>query len=208
MYSVCFSPSDLLYSVQQTLGSSTSLQMTQFHSFLWLSNGLLCTCTTSSSQWPSMVQFPAASPPSPASLPFFTRSTSAELTCVAPCAHQAPLLLVTLHWLFPIWNALFHACACLTPSPPSNPLQSHLHIKAFLDSTCSLAPTPIYLTPLPLGCECLEKPQCRRFHPPTQAVTVLECISFSGHRHWLCMTLLQWELCCGFSQFLNAGHKS
>ena len=31
-----FSASDLPHSVWQTLGSSTSLQMTQFHSFLWL----------------------------------------------------------------------------------------------------------------------------------------------------------------------------
>ena len=124
--------------------------MTQVPSFLWLSNGPLCTCTTSSSQWPSMVQSPAASPPSPASLPLFTRSTLAELTCVAPSAHQAPLLLVTLRWLCPIWTALFPACACLAPSPPSSPLQSYLRIKALLDSTCSLAPTPKYLTPLPL----------------------------------------------------------
>ena len=38
----------------------------------------------------------------------------------------------------------------LAPSPPSSPLQSYLRIKALLDSTCSLAPTPKYLTPLPL----------------------------------------------------------
>ena len=35
---ICFSFSDLLHSVWQSLGPSTSLQMTQFHSFLWLSN--------------------------------------------------------------------------------------------------------------------------------------------------------------------------
>ena len=36
IYSICFSPSDLLHSVWQSLGPSTSLQMTQFRSFLWL----------------------------------------------------------------------------------------------------------------------------------------------------------------------------
>ena len=38
IYNICFSLSDLLHSVWQTLGSYTSLQVTQFHSFLWLSN--------------------------------------------------------------------------------------------------------------------------------------------------------------------------
>ena len=37
-YGICFSLSDLLHSVWQTLGPSTSLQITQFPSFLWLSN--------------------------------------------------------------------------------------------------------------------------------------------------------------------------
>ena len=37
-YSICFSLSDLLHSVWQTLGPSISLQITQFHLFLWLSN--------------------------------------------------------------------------------------------------------------------------------------------------------------------------
>ena len=32
---MCFSLSDLLPSVRQSLGSSMSLQMTQYHSFLW-----------------------------------------------------------------------------------------------------------------------------------------------------------------------------
>ena len=36
IYNICFSPSALLHSVWQTLAPSTSLQMTQFHSFLWL----------------------------------------------------------------------------------------------------------------------------------------------------------------------------
>ena len=48
MYNICFSPSDLLHSVWQSLGPSTSLQMTQFRSFLWLSNIPLYVCTTSS----------------------------------------------------------------------------------------------------------------------------------------------------------------
>ena len=33
-YSICFSLSDLLHSVSQTVGPSTSLQITQFHFFL------------------------------------------------------------------------------------------------------------------------------------------------------------------------------
>ena len=48
IYDICFSLSDLLHSVWQSLDSSTSLQMTQFHSFLWLSNIPLYICTTSS----------------------------------------------------------------------------------------------------------------------------------------------------------------
>ena len=47
VYNSCFSLSDLLHSVWQSLGPSTSLQMTQFHSFLWLSNIPLYICTTS-----------------------------------------------------------------------------------------------------------------------------------------------------------------
>ena len=43
IYNICLSLSDLLRSVWQTLGSSTSLQMAQFHSFLWLSN-IPCIC--------------------------------------------------------------------------------------------------------------------------------------------------------------------
>ena len=37
IYNICFSLSDLLHSVWQSLDASTSLQMTQFRSFLWLS---------------------------------------------------------------------------------------------------------------------------------------------------------------------------
>ena len=47
-YSICFSLSDLLHSVWQTLGPSTSLQITQFHFFLWLSNIPLYIFATSS----------------------------------------------------------------------------------------------------------------------------------------------------------------
>ena len=39
---ICFSISDLFHSVWQTLGPSTSLQITQLHSFSWLSNIPLC----------------------------------------------------------------------------------------------------------------------------------------------------------------------
>ena len=38
IYNICFALSDLLHSVWQSLDSSMSLQMTQFSSFLWLSN--------------------------------------------------------------------------------------------------------------------------------------------------------------------------
>ena len=48
IYYICFSLFDLLPSVWQSLGPSTPLQMTQFHSFLWLSNIPLYICTTSS----------------------------------------------------------------------------------------------------------------------------------------------------------------
>ena len=47
IYNICFSLSDLLHSVWQSLDPSTSLQMTQFHSFLWLSNIPFYICTTS-----------------------------------------------------------------------------------------------------------------------------------------------------------------
>ena len=48
IYDICFSLSDLLHSVGQSLDPSTSQQMTQFRSFLWLSNIPLYICTTSS----------------------------------------------------------------------------------------------------------------------------------------------------------------
>ena len=47
-YGICFSLSDLIHSVSQTLSQSTSLQITQFHFFLWLSNIPLYICATSS----------------------------------------------------------------------------------------------------------------------------------------------------------------
>ena len=48
IYDICFSLSDLLHSVWLSLDPSTSQQMTQFRSFLWLSNIPLYICTTSS----------------------------------------------------------------------------------------------------------------------------------------------------------------
>ena len=48
IYDICFSLSDLLHSVWQSLDPSTSQQMTQFHSFLWLSNIPLYICTMTS----------------------------------------------------------------------------------------------------------------------------------------------------------------
>ena len=44
---ICLSISDLFHFVWQTLGRPISLWMTQFCSFLWLSNILLYICTTS-----------------------------------------------------------------------------------------------------------------------------------------------------------------
>ena len=46
IYNICFSLYDLLHSVWRSLDPSTSLQMTQFRSFLWLSNIPLYICTT------------------------------------------------------------------------------------------------------------------------------------------------------------------
>ena len=48
IYDICFSLSDILHSLWQSLDPSTPLQMTKFHSFLWLSNIPLNICTTSS----------------------------------------------------------------------------------------------------------------------------------------------------------------
>ena len=47
IYVICFSVCDLLHWVWHCLGASTSLQMIQFHSFIWLSNSPLYICTTS-----------------------------------------------------------------------------------------------------------------------------------------------------------------
>ena len=44
IYDVWLSLSDLIHSVWQTQGSSTSLPLTQLHSFLWLSNIPVCVC--------------------------------------------------------------------------------------------------------------------------------------------------------------------
>ena len=48
IYDICFSLSDLLHSVWQSLDPSTSIQVTQFRSFLWLGDIPLYICTTSS----------------------------------------------------------------------------------------------------------------------------------------------------------------
>ena len=48
IHDICFSLSDLLHSVWQSLDPSTSLQIMQFRSFLWLSTIPLYICTTSS----------------------------------------------------------------------------------------------------------------------------------------------------------------
>ena len=54
-YGICFSLSDLLHSVRQTLGPSISLQTTQFHFFLRLSNIALYICTTTSLSIPLLM---------------------------------------------------------------------------------------------------------------------------------------------------------
>ena len=46
IHNICFTLCDLLHSVWQTLGPTPSLQMTQFYSFLCLSNIPLYTCIT------------------------------------------------------------------------------------------------------------------------------------------------------------------
>ena len=48
IYDICFSLSDLLHSVWQSLDPFTSLQMTQFCSVLWLNSIALYICATSS----------------------------------------------------------------------------------------------------------------------------------------------------------------
>ena len=48
IYGICFSLSGLLHSIWQSLDPSTSQQMTQFRSFIWLSYIPLYICTTSS----------------------------------------------------------------------------------------------------------------------------------------------------------------
>ena len=55
VYDICFSLSDLLHSVWQSLGPSMSLQMIQFQSFQWLSNIPLYICTTSSLSIPLLI---------------------------------------------------------------------------------------------------------------------------------------------------------
>ena len=52
---ICFSLSDLIPSEWQPLGPSTSLQMIQFCSFLWLSNIPLYRCTASSLSIPLLM---------------------------------------------------------------------------------------------------------------------------------------------------------
>ena len=56
IYNIWFSLSDLFHSIWQTLGPFTSLQMTQFCSFLWLCNILLYIGTTSSLSIHKLIQ--------------------------------------------------------------------------------------------------------------------------------------------------------
>ena len=55
MYSICFSLSDSFHSVWHSLGPSTSLQMTQFCCFLWLTNIFSHICSASSSPIPLLM---------------------------------------------------------------------------------------------------------------------------------------------------------
>ena len=55
IYSIRSSLSNFLHFVWQSLDPSPSLHMTQFHSFLWLSNIPLCICTTSSLSMPLLM---------------------------------------------------------------------------------------------------------------------------------------------------------
>ena len=43
-YSICLSPSDMFHLAYGLLGLSMLSQMARFHSFIWLSNILLCVC--------------------------------------------------------------------------------------------------------------------------------------------------------------------
>ena len=54
IYGICFCLSGLLHSVWESLDASTSLQMTQFHSFLWLSS-IPCVYITSSLSIPLLM---------------------------------------------------------------------------------------------------------------------------------------------------------
>ena len=60
IYDTRFSLSDSIHSVYQVLGSSTSLQVTQIHSFSWLNNSPLCVWAVSffsqSVQWLCLVR--------------------------------------------------------------------------------------------------------------------------------------------------------
>ena len=60
-YGICFSLSDLLHSVGQTLGPSMLLQMALFRSFLWLTSSPLYICTTSSLSIPLSMDIQVAS---------------------------------------------------------------------------------------------------------------------------------------------------
>ena len=59
-YDIYLSPSDLLHSVRESLGSSMMLQMALFHSFLWLSNIPLYICTSSSLPIPLLMDIQAS----------------------------------------------------------------------------------------------------------------------------------------------------
>ena len=61
VFDICFSLSALHYFAWQSLGPSTSPQMTQFGSSLWLSSIPLYMCTTSSLSIPLLMDIPVVS---------------------------------------------------------------------------------------------------------------------------------------------------
>ena len=143
-YGICFSLYDLFHSVWQSLGPSTSLQITQFCFFLWLSNITLYICATFflidlywsiiASQYrvsfccttkliSHMHTHDPISPPSWASLPSSlshpsrsSQSNEPISLCRAASFHQSTIL-----------HSVVYICRCYShfaPASPSYPMSS------------------------------------------------------------------------------------
>ena len=137
-YGICFSLSDLLHSVWQSQDPSTSLQITQFHSFLWLSNIPLYTCATS----------------------FFFKqlywSIIALQWCVSFC--------FTTKWISYTYTYVpisLSSCVSLPPTLPIPPLWTVTKHRADLPVLCGCFPLAIYFT---FGSVYISMPL---FHPVT-----------------------------------------